>query len=65
MTPDQLRAFCDSLNPGGQTELAGMMGWTTRTMRNKLAGKTPITKADAMAISHVMECDNSSDSRSF
>ena len=56
MTRSELRSLCEKLNPGGQTKLAGMLEWTPRTMRNKLAGKSKITKADAMAITHVMEC---------
>lgn len=54
MTPAELRRICDSLNDerdtGGQTRLAELVGWDASTVRRKLAGKTKITKADALAI---------------
>jgi DNA-binding transcriptional regulator YdaS (Cro superfamily) len=54
MTPSELRRICDSLNDergtGGQARLAELLGWDTSTVRRKLAGKTKITKADALAI---------------
>lgn len=60
MTRSELRKICDSLNDergtGGQTKLAGMLGWTARTMRNKLSGKTKITRSDELAIKHRVEC---------
>lgn len=56
MTPAELRSVCDSLNPGGQTRLAELLGWTPRTMRNKLAGKTAITRSDELAVRHLMGC---------
>ena len=55
MTPADLRKICDSLHPGWQTTLAGLLGWTPRTMRNKLAGKTKITKADELAIERALQ----------
>ncbi|MFO0906752.1 MAG: hypothetical protein U0835_00015 [Isosphaeraceae bacterium] len=60
MTPAQLRSHCDSLNDehgtGGQTELAKRLGWSDRTMRRKLAGDSPIDRDEAMAVEHLMEC---------
>ena len=50
MTSTALRTICASLNPGGQTRLAKLLGVTPRTIRNKLSGKTPITQADELAI---------------
>jgi hypothetical protein len=55
MTRRELRKLCDSLNPGGQTKLAGMLGWAARTMRNKLAGKTKITQSDELAVERAMQ----------
>lgn len=55
MTPSELRIICDSLNPSGQTKLAGMLERTPRTIRNKLAGRTRITLADELAITKAME----------
>lgn len=54
MTPAELRRICDTLNDehgtGGQTELARRLKWSDRTIRRKLAGKSKITHADAVAI---------------
>src|SRR5271157_5907608 len=36
LTPAELRALCDSLNPGEQSKLARMLGCSPRTMRRKL-----------------------------
>lgn len=59
MTPTHLRKICDSLNDergtGGQTKLAGLLEWEPRTIRNKLSGKSPITKSDALAIKAAVE----------
>jgi len=55
LTRSELRSLCENLNPGGQTKLAGMLEWTPRTMRNKLAGKTRITKADELAIERALQ----------
>jgi hypothetical protein len=60
MTPEELRAICDSLNDergtGGQTMLARLLGWDASTIRRELSGHTKITKADELAIRHVTEC---------
>ena len=64
MTPAQLRKICETFNPGGQTRLAGLLDWTPRTIRNKLSGKTEITKSDELAIRHVMECLHAAGDRS-
>ena len=54
MTPTELPAICDSLNnkhgKGGQTRFAELVGWDPCTVRRKLAGKTRITRSDALAI---------------
>jgi hypothetical protein len=59
MTPDELRAICDSLNDergtGGQTKLAGLLRWDRSTIRRKLAGKSKITHSDELSIRHVFE----------
>jgi DNA-binding transcriptional regulator YdaS (Cro superfamily) len=55
MTLTELRSITNSLNPGGQTKLAVMLGWSPRTVRNKLAGKTSITRADELAIVKALE----------
>jgi hypothetical protein len=55
MTPADLRAICNSLNPGGQSKLARMIGVDPRTIRNKLSGSTPITESDALAIQKAVE----------
>jgi DNA-binding transcriptional regulator YdaS (Cro superfamily) len=59
MTPDELRAICDSLNDergtGGQTKLAGLLCRDSSTIRRKLAGKTKITKSDELAIDRAIE----------
>jgi hypothetical protein len=58
MTPAELRALCDSFNDhrgtGGQTRLAKILEWEPRTMRAKLAGDSPITKSDELAIGAVV-----------
>jgi DNA-binding transcriptional regulator YdaS (Cro superfamily) len=59
MTPDVLRAICDTLNDergtGGQSRLARMIGVDPRTIRNKLSGSTPITESDTLAIQKAVE----------
>lgn len=54
MTPIQLRRICNSLNPGGQTRLARLLGWNPSTIRRKLAGESKISKADELAIRFVL-----------
>ena len=54
MTPTELRAVCDSLNPGGQTRLARLLGIHPTLMRKKLAGKVGISRVDELAIKHVV-----------
>jgi len=54
MTPAALRHICDSLNPGGQTKLAHLLGWDPSTVRRKLAGKSKITKSDELAIKSIL-----------
>jgi hypothetical protein len=59
MTPDELRALCDSLNPGGQSKLARLLGWHYSTLWRKLAGKSKITRTDELAMRRVLEnCDS-------
>jgi DNA-binding transcriptional regulator YdaS (Cro superfamily) len=55
MTPAELRAICDSLNPGGQTRLAELLGWDASTIRRKLSGATKISRADQLAILKAVE----------
>ncbi|WP_020476282.1 hypothetical protein [Zavarzinella formosa] len=61
MTPAELRRICDSLNDeretGGQSELARQLGWDSSTIRRKLAGKSIITRSDALAIRAVTKED--------
>jgi DNA-binding transcriptional regulator YdaS (Cro superfamily) len=54
MTPAKLRAICDSLNPGGQTRLASLLGIHPTLIRKKLAGKVSISRVDELAIKHVV-----------
>ena len=62
MTPAELRRHCDGLNDerntGGQTELARRLGWDASTVRRKLSGKSPISKANERAILHAVEARN-------
>ncbi len=59
MTPEELRAVCDSLNDkrgtGGQTKLAGLLRWDGSTTRRKLAGRSKITHSDELAIRKAVE----------
>ena len=59
MTPEDLRAICDSLNDergtGGQTKLARLLDWNPSTIRRKLSGDTKITKADELAIERALQ----------
>lgn len=55
MTPAELRRICESLNPGGQTQLARKLRWSDRKVRRKLAGE-PLSYSDELAIRHVLEC---------
>lgn len=50
MTLQELRQFRDSLHPGGTKKLAGILGRTSRTVRNKLSGATKITSGDVALI---------------
>jgi hypothetical protein len=54
-----LRAVSESLNDGrgagGQTRLARMTGLSPRTIRRKLAGQSPITESDTLAIQKAVE----------
>jgi hypothetical protein len=54
MTPAVLRYICKSLDPGGQTKLARLLGWNPSTIRRKLSGKSKIRKDDELAIQKVM-----------
>jgi DNA-binding transcriptional regulator YdaS (Cro superfamily) len=54
MTPADLRAICDDMNPGGQTRLAKLIGIHPTLLRKKLAGKVGISKVDELAIKHVV-----------
>jgi DNA-binding transcriptional regulator YdaS (Cro superfamily) len=62
MTPDELRAICDSLNDergtGGQTRLAGLLRWDPSTVRRKLSGRSKITHSDELAIIRAIESAN-------
>ena len=44
MTPAELHPLCDSLNPGGQSKLARLLGWHYTTVWRKLNGKSNITE---------------------
>jgi hypothetical protein len=59
MTPTDLRSICDSLDDklgkGGQSKLAGMLGWHHSTVWRKLNGKSRITESDALAIKKALE----------
>jgi DNA-binding transcriptional regulator YdaS (Cro superfamily) len=54
-----LRAICDLLNDkrgtGGQTKLARLLGWHHSTVYRKLAGRSPITESDSLAIQKAAE----------
>jgi hypothetical protein len=54
LTSTQLRIHCDSFNDengsGGVATLAGLLGWTPRTMWRKLSGQHKISQSDEMAI---------------
>jgi DNA-binding transcriptional regulator YdaS (Cro superfamily) len=54
MIPADLRAIRDSLNPGGQSKLARMLGWHHSTVWRKLNGKSRITPSDEMAIKQAL-----------
>ena len=54
MTPDELRAICDGLNPGGQSKLARMLKWDSSMIRRRLSGDTKITYSDELAISQAI-----------
>jgi DNA-binding transcriptional regulator YdaS (Cro superfamily) len=58
MNRTDLRRICNSLNPGGQTKLARRLGWSDRTVRNKIAGKSSITLADELAIQQALKTQN-------
>lgn len=53
MTTAELRVLYDRLNDergrGGQTRLARLLEWDGSTVRRKLSGELPITKADEVA----------------
>ena len=53
MTPAELRTICDEV---GKENLARSLEWTVRTVDRKLSGQHAITKADELAIRHVVEC---------
>ena len=55
MPPSDLRSLCDSLNPGGQSKFARMLGWSHSTFWRKLNGKSKISESDAMAIQKALE----------
>ena len=58
LTPDDLRAICDSLNDergtGGQSRLARLLKWNHSTVWRKLNGKSPITQSDELAIRQIL-----------
>jgi hypothetical protein len=62
MTPSELRAICDRLNPGGQSKLARMLpgrkpgkSVSPRTVRRWLAGKKDIPPLVEIAIRQATE----------
>ena len=40
----------------GKQRLADALGWTVRTLDRKLSGQHAITKADELAVRHVVGC---------
>lgn len=54
MTPVALRSICDSLNPGGQSKLARMIGVNPRTIRRWLAGTSDIPSLVELAIQQAL-----------
>lgn len=51
MTPrEELIAKGETYGWGWQTKLAPRLGWSTRTMRRKITGESPIDKTEAEAI---------------
>jgi len=59
MTPEELRAHCDSLNDergtGGQTRLADLLDMHPTLLRKKLAGKVKIRKVDELAVEEAIK----------
>ena len=53
MTSAELRTICGEV---GKKRLADALGWTVRTLDRKLSGQHAITKADALAVQHVVKC---------
>ncbi len=53
MTPAELRRIATGY---GKQRLADALGWTVRTLDRKLSGQHAITKADELAVRHVVEC---------
>jgi hypothetical protein len=53
MNPADLLAISKSY---GKEKLAAALGWSVRTLERKLSGQHAITKADALAVRHVVEC---------
>jgi hypothetical protein len=54
MTPANLRTLCDTMNPGGQSKLARLLGWHYSTLWRKLNRKSRITQSDELAIMHAL-----------
>jgi DNA-binding transcriptional regulator YdaS (Cro superfamily) len=57
MNPVELRSICDSLNPGGQSKLARMLGVSPRTVRRWVAGKYEIPTAIDLAIQQALNAE--------
>jgi hypothetical protein len=55
MTPAELRAIRDSLNPCGQSKLTSLLGWHHSTVWRNVSDQSPITESDALAIQEGME----------
>jgi len=53
MTPAELRAICNDMNPGGQTRLAKLLGMNRTVLVKKLGGKVGISQRDEIAIKDV------------
>jgi hypothetical protein len=54
LSTHHLRRLCDSLNPGGQSKLARLLGWNYSTVWRKLNGKSRIIHSDEFAIKQAL-----------
>lgn len=53
MTRAELRRIATEY---GKQRLADALGWTVRTLDRKIAGQHAISKADTLAVQHVVGC---------